>query len=126
MQIKLEICFPLPYECLVWNYKKDDVAAITKALDLNKTVRDQVFLFDQVLMNIFTMYPTNVSPLMIKIPCGWITAFSKKFKKNSLFKQYLKNGKIEDDYQNLQVVMTELSENITEKMNVYNFHLSQV
>ena len=63
---------------------------------------------------------------MIKIPCGWITAFSKKKGKNSLFKQYLKNGKIEDDYQNLQVVMTELSENITEKKNVYNFHLSQV
>ena len=50
----------------------------------------------------------------------------KKKEKNSLFKQYLKNGKIEDDYQNLQVVMTELSENITEKKNVYNVHLSQV
>ena len=50
----------------------------------------------------------------------------KKKEKNSLFKQYLKNGKIEDDYQNLQVVMTELSENITEKKNVYNVHLNQV
>ena len=33
-QLNLKIVFPPPYEHLVWNYKKTDVTAIRKALDL--------------------------------------------------------------------------------------------
>ena len=34
LPVKFENCLPPPYECLVWNYKKGDVIAIRKALDL--------------------------------------------------------------------------------------------
>ena len=65
--MKLEKCLPPPYEWLVWNYKIANITAIRKVLDLvnwdfvflNKTVHNQVLVFDQALMNIFTMYPTN-------------------------------------------------------------------
>ena len=64
LQVKLENCLPHSNERLVWNYKKNDVTAIRKALDLvnwdftflNETVHDQALAFDQVLMNIFTNY----------------------------------------------------------------------
>ena len=66
-KLNLKIVFPLPYECLVWNYKKADVTAIRKALDLvnwdfiflNKTVHDQVLALDQVVMKMFTNYIPN-------------------------------------------------------------------
>ena len=50
---------------------------------------------------------------------------SKIQQKNSLFKQYVKNGKTAHDYQNLQFAITELSDHTTERKNEYNFHLSQ-
>ena len=66
-KLNLKVVFPSLYECLVWNYKKADVTAIRKALDLvnwdfiflNKTVHDQVLALDQFLINIFTNYITN-------------------------------------------------------------------
>ena len=55
-----------------------------------------------------------------------MTVLSQKSnKKNSLFKQYVKNGKAAHDYQNLQFAITELSDYITERKNEYNFQLSQ-
>ena len=50
---------------------------------------------------------------------------SKIQQKNSLFKQYLKNGKIAHDYQNLQFAITKMSDYVTERKNEYNFQLSQ-
>ena len=52
-KLNLKIFFSPPYEGLVWNCKKADVTAITKALDLvnwdfiflNKTVHDQALAF---------------------------------------------------------------------------------
>ena len=66
-KLNLKIIFPPLYEHLVWNYKKADVTAIRKALDLvnwdfiflNKTVHDQFLALDQVLMNIFTSHIPN-------------------------------------------------------------------
>ena len=66
-KLNLKIVFLPPYERLVWNYKKADVTAIRKALDLvnwdfiflNKNVNGQVLAFDQILMNIFINYVPN-------------------------------------------------------------------
>ena len=53
-----------------------------------------------------------------------MTALSQKSNnKNSLFKQYVENGKTAHDYHNLQI--TELSDYIRERKNEYNFQLSQ-
>ena len=50
---------------------------------------------------------------------------SKIQQKNSLFKQYVKNGKTVHNYQNLRFAITELSDCIMERKNEYNFQLSQ-
>ena len=134
-KLNLKIAFPPPYERLIWNYKKPDVTAIRKALDLvnwdliflNKTVHDQVLAFDQVLINIFTNYIPNIYKSFHDQDLPWMNdrIKSKIQQKNSLFKQYVKNGKTEHDYQNLQFAITELSDYIMERKNQYNFQLSQ-
>ena len=50
---------------------------------------------------------------------------SKIQQKNSLFTQYVKNGKTSPDYQNLQFAITELLDYITERKIEYNFQLSE-
>ena len=55
-----------------------------------------------------------------------MTALSQKPNKKTLFKQYVKNGKTAHDYQNLQFAITELSGDISERKNEYNFQLSQI
>ena len=120
LQVKFENCLPPPYQGLVWNYKKADVTAIRKARDpvnwefifLNKTVHDQVLALDQVLMNIFANYVPNKYKFFEDQDPPWMNdrIKSKIQQKNSLFKQYVKNGKTAHDYQNLQFAITELSD----------------
>ena len=76
-------------------------------------------------MSIFTNYiPNKYKFFDDQEPHGWMTALSQKSnKKNSLFKQYVENGKTAHDYHNLQI--TELSDYIRERKNEYNFQLSQ-
>ena len=133
--LNLKIAFSPPYERLVWNYKKANATAIRKALDLvnwdfiflNKTVHDQVLIFDQVLMNIFTNYVSNkYKSFDDQDPPRINDRIKLKIQQtNSLFKQYVKNGKTAHDYQNLQFAITELSVYITERKNEWNFLLSQ-
>ena len=131
LRVKLENCFPTPCEGLVWNCKRADITTIRKALDfvnwdfifLNNTVHDQVLAFDQVQIKLLlTMYPTNISPLMTKIPADKVKNSTTK---KSLFKQYVKNGKTEHDYQNFKFAKTKLLDYIMERKNEYNFQLSQ-
>ena len=68
------------------------------------------------------MYPTNISPLMTKIPADKVKNSTTK---KSLFKQYVKNGKTEHDYQNFKFAKTKLLDYIMERKNEYNFQLSQ-
>ena len=106
-KLNLKIVFPLPYECLVWNYKKADVTAIRKALDLvkwdliflNKTVHGQVLAFDQVLMNIFINYVPNKYKSFDDQDPPWMNDCikSKNQQKNSLFMQNIKNSETVHD-----------------------------
>ena len=68
------------------------------------------------------MYSTSISPLMTKIPTDKVKNSTTK---KSLFKQYVKNGKTERDYQNFKFAKTKLLDYITERKNEYNFQLSQ-
>ena len=134
-KLNLKIVFPLPYECLVWNYRKADVTAIRKALDLvnwefiflNKTIHDQVLALDQVLMNIFTNYiPNKYKFFDDQNPPQMNDCIKSKIQqKNSLFKQYVKNRCTAHDYQSLQFATKKLSDYIMERKNEQNFPLSQ-
>ena len=120
---------------LVWNYTKADVNAVRKALDLinwdfiflNKTVQDQLLAFNQVLMNIFTNYVPNKYKSFNDQDPPWTNDRTKSRiqQKNFLFKQYVKNGKIAHNYQNLQFAIAELSDYIPERQNEHNFQFSR-
>ena len=84
---------------VVWNYKRNDVITIRKALDLinwnfiflNKIVHDNFLAFDQVI----NYGPKNVSPMMIKIP-PWMnsTKNSKIQQKTLSLSNMLKTAKL--------------------------------
>ena len=84
---------------VVWNYKRNDVITIRKALDLinwnfiflNKIVHDNFLAFDQVINYV----PKNVSPMMIKIP-PWMnsTKNSKIQQKTLSLSNMLKTAKL--------------------------------
>ena len=109
--------------------------SIRKALDLvdwdflflDKTVHDEVLALDQVLMIIFTNYIPNKYKSFDDQDPTWMndSTKSKIQQINSLFKQYVKNGRNAHDYQNLQFAITKLSDYITERKNEHNFQLSQ-
>ena len=62
MNLKTE--YTLPYQRLVWNFKKSNNDAIKRAIELvnwnflflHKNVHEQVVIFNQTLMNIFSNY----------------------------------------------------------------------
>ena len=65
MNLKVE--YPPPYQRLVWNFKKSTNDAIKRAIELVnwnsvfscKNVHEQVVIFNQTLMNIFSNYIPN-------------------------------------------------------------------
>ena len=65
MDLKVE--YPPPYQRLVWNFKKSNNDAIKRAIELvnwnslfsHKNVHEQVAIFNQTLMNIFSNYVPN-------------------------------------------------------------------
>ena len=78
-------------------------------------------------MNIFTNHIPNKYKSFDDQDPPWMNdrIKSKIQQKNSLFKQYVKNGKTVHNYQNLRFAITELSGYIMERKNEYNFQLSQ-
>ena len=66
-KFKLKVEYPPPYQRLLWNFKKSNNDAIKRAIELvnwnslfsRKNVREQVAIFNQTLMNIFSNYIPN-------------------------------------------------------------------
>ena len=123
-KLNLKIVLSPSCEHLVWNYKQADMTEIRKALDLvnwdlifhNKTVHDEIFAFDQVLLNIFTCYlPNKYKSFDDKDPL-WINDHikSKIQQKDFLLKQYVKNSKTAHDNQNLKFAIEEVSDYLKE------------
>ena len=62
--LNLMIAYPLPYECLVWEYKRANESTINAALnevDLeflfsNKGINQQVIIFNRIVMNVFSNF----------------------------------------------------------------------
>ena len=63
----LNFVYPSPYQHLLWNYKKADVSKIQKALKLvnwdrlldNKNVDSQVFILNDIILNVFRNFVPN-------------------------------------------------------------------
>ena len=66
-KLNFKVEYPPPYQHLVWNFKKSNNDAIKRAIELvnwnflfsNKNVHEQVVIFNQTLMDIFSNYLPN-------------------------------------------------------------------
>ena len=98
---------PPPYQRHVWNYAKTNKDTILSALQnvdwhhlfAHKTVHQQVNLVNDIILNVFTnVVPNNVITCDDRDP-PWIN-YNIKINirwKNSMYKNYIRNGKKTDD-----------------------------
>ena len=129
MNLKVE--YPPPYQHLVWNFKKSNNDAIKRAIELvnwnslfsRKNVCEQVVIFNQTLMNIFSNYiPNKFITIDDKDPHEYIQRkiMDKKVACNS----FGTNNNNYDAYLKLQTISTELSEIILKRKDDYHCQLS--
>ena len=129
MNLKVE--YPPPYQHLVWNFKKSNNDAIKRAIELvnwnslfsRKNVCEQVGIFNQTLMNIFSNYiPNKFITIDDKDPHEYFQRkiMDKKVACNS----FGTNNNNYDAYFKLQTISTELSEIILKRKDDYYRQLS--
>ena len=66
-KINLKITYPPPYRRLMWDFKRANISSIRKAIKMvdwqfmfsNKNTHEQVAIFNDILMNIFSNYIPN-------------------------------------------------------------------
>ena len=128
-KLNLKVEYPPPYERLVWNFKKSNNDAIKKAIELvnwnflfsNKSVHEQVTIFNQTLINIFSNdIPNKLITVDDKDP-PWMNESIKKkiMPKKYACKSFNANKKNYDAYLKLQTITTELSEMILKRKEDY-------
>ena len=116
----LNISYPLPYQRLIWDYKKEDSVEIRKALDLinwerlfnNKNINEQVSIINETILNVFSNYvPNKYITIDDKDPVWMNETIKLKIKaKDNMYNKYLQNGRFESDFVLLETLITELNE----------------
>ena len=119
----LNIYYPLPYQRLIWDYKKVDSANIRKALDSvnwerlfdQKDINTQVMTLNETILNVFRNYvPNKYITIDDKDPVWMNETIKSKIKtKNKLYKQYIDNGRFESDFVFIETLITEINDLIT-------------
>ena len=132
--INLMIVYPPPYECLVRDYKRANESVINAALNKvdweflfsNKSVNQQVIIFNRTLMNVFSNFFPNKFVTFNDRDPPWMTSNIKDKVNywNNIYREYLKKGKQQVDYIKLQNTIKELSELISTRKDDYNLHLA--
>ena len=125
-KIDLKITYPPPYKRLVWDFKRANIPSIRKAIKmvdwrfmfLNKSVHDQVSIFNNTLINIFSNYIPHKYVTVDDRDPPWMTELIKnKIKsKSSLYKS--------NKFIDLQNLSKEISTMILERKEKYYNHLS--
>ena len=125
-KLNLKIVYPPLYQRLVWDFKRVNIDSIRKAIKivdwnfmfLNKTVHEQVSIFNHILFNIFTNNIFHKYILFDDRDPPWMT---KHIKEKLNLKGSLYKSKNFIDLQNLS---TEISETISVRKEEY-LHLSK-
>ena len=104
----LQVKYPPPYQRHVWNYAKANKDTILSALQnvdwhrlfANKTVHQQVNLLNDIILNVFTNFVPNKAITCDDRDPPWINdnIKNKIRRKNSMYKNYKRNGKKTEDY----------------------------
>ena len=123
----LNICYPLPYQRIVWDYKKANSTTIRKALDSvnwerlfhGKDINGEVTSFNNAILKVFKSYvPNKYITIDDKDPVWMIDNIKAKIKiKNLLFKQYMQN--FESDFGFHKALITEINELISSTKTLY-------
>ena len=120
MNLKVE--YPLPYQHLAWNFKKSNHDATKKAIEFvnwnslfsHKNVHEQVSIFNQTLMNIFSNYIPNKFITTDDKDPPWMNEYIMRelMDKKVACKSFNTNNKSYVAYFKLQTASTELSKMI--------------
>ena len=131
----LNIYHPLPYQRLVWYYKKANSTTIRKALRLvklerlfhGKDINRQITSFSDTILNVFKNYvPSKYITIDDKVPVWMNDTIKAKIKtKSLLFKQYMQNERFESDFGFLKALITELNELISSTKTLYYENLAK-
>ena len=122
-KLNLKIEYPPLYERLEWDYKNADSQSINKAIEMfnweklfqNKNIHDQLKLFNETIVSIVSNYIPN----KFIICNGKDTPWHLINLKNEIFKKYLKDGRPDSVYGNLQTITWDLTEAVSSSKNVY-------
>ena len=128
-KLNLKIEYPPLYERLVWDYKNADSQSINKAIEMfnweklfqNKNIHDQLKLFNETIVNIVSNYIPNKFIISNDKDPPWLNDHIKRLinLKNEIFKKYLKDGRPDSVYENLQTITWDLTEAVSGSRNVY-------
>ena len=120
----------------MWDYKKADTNSITKALKqvnceslfLNKTVHEQVLILNKTLLNVLSNHVPNKIFTISDKDLLWMTQYLKSQINwhNNVYQEYQrKRNHSADDFIFLENVISEVSDLIFNRKNVYYNQLAQ-
>ena len=85
-KVNLKITYPPPYRQLVWDFKRANISSTKKTVKmvdwqfmfLNKNTHEQIVIFNDILMNIFSNYIPNKYATIDNRDPPWMTEKKKK------------------------------------------------
>ena len=128
-KLNLKIAYPPFSERLVWDNKNADSQSINKAIEMfnweklfqNKNIHDQLKLFNETIVNIVSNYIPNKFITCNEKDLPWLNDHIKRLinLKNEIFKKYLKDGRPDSVYENLQTITWDLTEAVSSSKNFF-------
>ena len=122
-KLNLKIKYPPLYKRLVWDYKNADSQSINKAIEMfnweklfqNKNIHDQLKLLKKTIVNIVSNYIPNKFIIWNDKDPPLLNDHIKRLinLKNEIFKKYLKDGRPDSVYENLQTITWDLTEAVS-------------
>ena len=117
-----KIYYSLLYGRLIWGYKNANEQLINRAIESfnweksfeGKNIHDQIYLFIKIILSIFLNFIPNKIVACNDKNLPWFNDEIRQtlIKKDELFKQFLNNGKLQNDYDQLQCIHSDLLESI--------------
>ena len=132
-EVSLKIEFPPPYERNIWDYDKADNNLINQCIQQfdwlqafsGKNVEEQVEIFNNTLINIFSNYVPCKTIIFDDKDPPWINDFIRKklVLKNVIYRRYIMNGRNNQDLIALENIRKYVSDLIIKAKDDYYMNL---